>query len=144
MPHWFGRGSVFHIPLIEPDRRVYRIRLSDKTSRLHPRRAATKLCQAYEPEVLVAKLCYRFGPLTPSARSANLIAGDGTKNDFRGSPRLAHAGSTSFVKFSNLTESPTSRRDPRMNHFGKISGGWSLPHGERPLAAGGAEGIRVR
>ena len=26
------------------------------------------------------KLCYRFGPLTPSARSANLIAGDGTKN----------------------------------------------------------------
>src|SRR5712675_2854624 len=27
-----------------------------------------------------AKLCYRFGPLTPSARSANLFAGDGTKN----------------------------------------------------------------
>src|SRR4051812_47256000 len=27
-----------------------------------------------------AKLCYRFSPLTPSARSANLIAGDGTKN----------------------------------------------------------------
>src|SRR5438132_10958285 len=27
-----------------------------------------------------AKLCYRFGPLTPSARSANLIAGDGTEN----------------------------------------------------------------
>jgi hypothetical protein len=29
-----------------------------------------------------AKLCYRFGPLTPSARSANLIPGDGTKNGF--------------------------------------------------------------
>src|SRR6185312_12165458 len=29
-----------------------------------------------------AKLCYHFGPLTPSARSANLIAGDGTKNGF--------------------------------------------------------------
>jgi len=29
-----------------------------------------------------AKLCYRFGPLTPPARSANLIAGDGTKNGF--------------------------------------------------------------
>src|SRR5215472_17227799 len=29
-----------------------------------------------------AKLCYRFGPLTPSARSANLIAGDGKKNGF--------------------------------------------------------------
>src|SRR5260370_36371527 len=27
-----------------------------------------------------AKLFYRFGPLTPSARSANLIPGDGTKN----------------------------------------------------------------
>src|SRR5437868_10675337 len=31
-----------------------------------------------------AKLCSRFGPLTPSARSANLIAGDGTKNGFPG------------------------------------------------------------
>jgi hypothetical protein len=29
-----------------------------------------------------AKLCYRFGPLTPPARSPNLIAGDGTKNGF--------------------------------------------------------------
>src|SRR5215510_13737191 len=29
-----------------------------------------------------AKLCYRFGPLIPSARSANLIAGDGMKNGF--------------------------------------------------------------
>jgi hypothetical protein len=29
-----------------------------------------------------AKLCYRFGPLTPSARPANLIAGDGMKNGF--------------------------------------------------------------
>src|SRR6202008_3067447 len=29
-----------------------------------------------------AKLCYRFGHLPPSARSANLIAGDGTKNGF--------------------------------------------------------------
>src|SRR5215475_7377086 len=32
---------------------ISRIRLSDKTSRLHPRRAATKLCEAYEPEVPV-------------------------------------------------------------------------------------------
>src|SRR6202008_1610347 len=43
----------FHIPLIEPDWRMSRIRLSDKNSRLRPRRAATKLGQAYEPEVLV-------------------------------------------------------------------------------------------
>src|SRR5215469_5331924 len=43
----------FHTPLIEPDMQVCRIRLSDKTSRLHPRRTPTKLGQAYEPEVLV-------------------------------------------------------------------------------------------
>src|SRR6201988_259009 len=39
--------------LIEPDMQICRIRLSDKTSRLHPRRAATKLCQPYEPEMPV-------------------------------------------------------------------------------------------
>jgi hypothetical protein len=43
----------FHIPLIEPDVRYYRIRLSDKTSRLHPRLTAAKLGQTYEPEVPV-------------------------------------------------------------------------------------------
>jgi hypothetical protein len=43
----------FHIPLIEPDRRISRIRLSDKTSRLRPRHVATERSQAYEPEVPV-------------------------------------------------------------------------------------------
>src|SRR5262249_39753155 len=43
----------FHIPLIEPDRRLSRIRLSDKTSRLRPRHVAPKRGQAYEPEVPV-------------------------------------------------------------------------------------------
>src|SRR5262249_7297347 len=43
----------FHTPLIEPDMQISRIRLSDKTSRLHPRRAATEPCQAYEPEMPV-------------------------------------------------------------------------------------------
>src|SRR5947209_9313921 len=33
--------------------RIARIRLSDKTSRLHPRRAAAELGQTYEPEVPV-------------------------------------------------------------------------------------------
>ena len=41
----------FHIPLIEPDVRRYRIRLSDKTSRLHPRHVVPKRGEAYEPEV---------------------------------------------------------------------------------------------
>src|SRR3981189_3291996 len=39
--------------LIEPDMQICRIRLSDKTSRLHPRRAPTKPCEAYELEVPV-------------------------------------------------------------------------------------------
>jgi len=34
VPHWFDHGSRFHIPLIEPDVQISRIRLSDKTSRL--------------------------------------------------------------------------------------------------------------
>jgi hypothetical protein len=43
----------FHIPLIEPDRQISRIRLSDKTSRLRPRLAVPKSCQTYEPKVLI-------------------------------------------------------------------------------------------
>ena len=43
----------FHTPLIEPDVRIARIRLSDRTSRLHPRWAASKLCETYETEVPV-------------------------------------------------------------------------------------------
>src|SRR5215472_3508531 len=59
----------FHTPLIEPDMQIYRIRLSDKTSRLHPRRAATKPCEAYEPEVLVK---VREG-ITPALASPDLV-----------------------------------------------------------------------
>src|SRR5215468_11603135 len=43
----------FHIPLIEPDRRFSRIRLSDKISRLRPRHVAPERRQAYEPIVPV-------------------------------------------------------------------------------------------
>ena len=39
--------------LVEPDRRLSRIRLSDKTSRLHPRHVVPKPAQAYEPKVPV-------------------------------------------------------------------------------------------
>ena len=48
-----------------------------------PRAQASRRC-ATQPSLggKAAELCYRFGPLTPSARSANLIAGDGTKNGF--------------------------------------------------------------
>jgi hypothetical protein len=37
VPPWLR----FHIPFIEPDRQVSRIRLSDKTSRFRVQRAAT-------------------------------------------------------------------------------------------------------
>ena len=43
----------FHIPLIEPDMQISRIRLSDKTSRLHPRLVAPQRGQSHEPEVPV-------------------------------------------------------------------------------------------
>ena len=53
-PLSFGGASLarpwlrFHIPLIEPDMQISRIRLSDKTSRLRPRLAAPTRGQAYE------------------------------------------------------------------------------------------------
>src|SRR5262249_12311301 len=43
----------FHIPLIEPDMQISRFRLSDKTSRVHPRHVTSPRGQAYEPEVPV-------------------------------------------------------------------------------------------
>src|ERR1700731_2321719 len=50
---------------------------------VHPRSACSgvkALRNTSDARRQAAKLCYRFGTLTPSARSANLIAGDGTKN----------------------------------------------------------------
>src|SRR5262245_59960256 len=55
----------FHIPLIEPDRRLSRIRLSDKTSRLRPRHVAPERGQAYEPVVPV-KMREWIGPALAS------------------------------------------------------------------------------
>jgi len=43
----------FHTPLIEPDMQISRIRLSDKTSRLHPRHVVPKPGQTYETIVPV-------------------------------------------------------------------------------------------
>jgi K+ transporter len=53
-----------------PDMQISRIRLSDKTSRLHPRHVVPKSAQAYEPEVgggLRADLC-RPGELAVDGR----------------------------------------------------------------------------
>ena len=43
----------FHIPLIKPDMQISRIRLSDKTSRLHPCLLAPSYAQTYETKVPV-------------------------------------------------------------------------------------------
>src|SRR6202048_3972909 len=61
----------FHTPLIEPDMQISRIRLSDKTSRLRPRRAAPTPGQPYEPEVPVE---VREG-ISPASASPDLVFG---------------------------------------------------------------------
>jgi hypothetical protein len=43
----------FHIPLIKPDRRSYRIRLSDKVSRFRPREGAGQVHQPDQAELVV-------------------------------------------------------------------------------------------
>jgi hypothetical protein len=61
----------FHTPLIEPDMQISRIRLSDKTSRLHPRHVVPKPAQAYEPKVPVK---VREG-ISPALASPDLVLG---------------------------------------------------------------------
>ena len=81
-PLSFGGASLvrpwlrLHTSLIEPDMQISRIRLSDKTSRLLPRRAASTPGQTYEPEVPVevrerisptsASPDFVFGPQPPA------------------------------------------------------------------------------
>ena len=48
----------FHIPLIEPDRRISRIRLSEKTSRVRPRKVACPLVKPNETQHSI-KICIR-------------------------------------------------------------------------------------
>jgi hypothetical protein len=60
-----------HTPLIEPDMQISRIRLSDKTSRLHPRHVMPKPAQAYEPEVPVEVR----GWIGPAPASRDLVLG---------------------------------------------------------------------
>jgi len=50
------RGPRFHTPLIEPDWRVWRIRLSDKRSCLRPRQVARQPGQPNQSQGLVEVL----------------------------------------------------------------------------------------
>src|ERR1700738_1393754 len=84
-----------------------------------------------------AKLCYRFGPLTPSARSANLIAGDGTKNGFPApnkepaKTKNHHLTGKAPYKFESISLQRRVVCEPRHLHSmpGGISMAGALPHG---------------
>ena len=77
-PLSFGGASLarpwlrFHTPLIEPDVQISRIRLSDKTSRLHPRLAAATRSQAYET-VMPVEVREGIGP-APASPELVLVA----------------------------------------------------------------------
>src|ERR1019366_4498623 len=58
-------------PLIEPDMQISRIRLSDKTSRLHPRPVVPKPAQSYEPKVPVKVREW----IAPALASPDLVLG---------------------------------------------------------------------
>jgi hypothetical protein len=64
---WFR----FHIPRIEPDMQISRIRLSDKTSRLRPWPVVPKPRQAYESEVPVEMREW----IAPAPASPDLVLG---------------------------------------------------------------------
>ena len=61
-----------------------------------------------------AKLCYRFGPLTPSARSGNLIAGDGTKNGLSRSEQRTPSKTQTTIsdQLPSHGEKPLDRKSP--------------------------------
>jgi hypothetical protein len=61
----------FHIPLIEPDLRICRIRLSEKGSRCRPREIARPLVKADETQHFVQRC--RRKPLGP--RAYHLVLG---------------------------------------------------------------------
>src|SRR5262245_51568128 len=84
------RGARHPRPMASPPRILNRPTGTDQTPRTEksPCRSSSSL-RVLRPQALrntsparrqPAKLWHRFGPLTPSARSANLIAGDGAKN----------------------------------------------------------------
>src|SRR5436305_4139539 len=60
-----------------------------------------------------AKLCYRFGPLTPSARSANLIAGDGTWRN-----RRASAAHQTSRKLCSVNATPEENMEQQSHYVG--------------------------
>src|SRR5215468_4643223 len=82
-----------------------------------------------------AKLCYRFGPLTPSARSANLIAGDATKNGFPAPNKEPAKTKNDYLtgKAPYRFESTLQRRATREPHLGRCRSGETSAQRRNPF-----------
>ena len=61
----------FHAPLIEPDRRISRIRLTEETSRFRPRKAVRSLSKANKTKPVVQDCCRK----SPSCRPCHFVFG---------------------------------------------------------------------
>ena len=72
VPEQPSRGLRFHTPLIEPDLRLFRIRLSDKRSCLRPRQVARQPRQPNQFQALVEVLVWEA--IIPSALDPVLFA----------------------------------------------------------------------
>jgi SAM domain (Sterile alpha motif) len=74
----FAENDIDLSVLPDPDMQICRIRLSDKTSRLHPRHVVPKPAQAYEIEVpgfrliVVNTRAPRFLPRSQAARGRTM------------------------------------------------------------------------
>ena len=72
VPEQIGLGLRFHTPLIEPDLRLSRIRLSDKRSCLRPRQVPRQSRQPNQFQALVEILVWEA--IVPSALDPVLVA----------------------------------------------------------------------
>src|SRR5262249_54302823 len=114
VPYWFNRDSVTSRS-IDPDMQISRIRLSDKTSRLHPRHVVPKRSQADEPEVPV-QVREWIGPALaapdlvldaqPPAQPHSGVVVDRSVRFGDGRPIRAACGSTSAPSLWSLAKSP--------------------------------------
>src|SRR5277367_5862430 len=116
-PLSFGGASLvrpwlrLHTSLIEPDMQISRIRLSDKTSRLHPRHVVPKPAQAHEPEVSV-EVRERIGP---APASPDLVLG--TQPPTQPHSRVAVERAIRFADSANAkVVGPSAQRAVQLIH----------------------------
>src|SRR5712671_1171402 len=89
-----------------------------------PRAQASRRCETQAPLSGKPPSCAkRFGPLTPSARSGNLIAGDGMKNGLSRSEQRT---------VSKTQKQPLDRKSPIQVWCEPVSRGYSPSYVEKP------------